>query len=106
MSSLTELYQEVILDHNKRPQNFRALAGEGVHSAAGDNPLCGDKVTVFLDVADGKVDDISFKGVGCAISTASASLMTEAVMGKTVDEAMFLLERFQDLRILRTIHVT
>jgi nitrogen fixation NifU-like protein len=96
MSELRALYQEVILDHYKSPRNFREIEG-AQRRIDGYNPLCGDKVTVFLDVEDGRVADISFKGVGCAISTASASLMTEAVMGKTVEEAEFLLERFHDL---------
>ena len=96
MSELRALYQEVILDHYKTPRNFREIEG-AERRVEGYNPLCGDKVTVFLEVEDGRVSDISFQGVGCAISTASASLMTEAVMGKSVEEAEFLLERFQAL---------
>ena len=93
-TELQDLYQEVILDHNRRPRNFRAI-DEG-RSAEGFNPLCGDRVTVYLKVDDsGVITDVSFQGSGCAISKASASLMTESVKGKTVDEAKALLERFQ-----------
>ena len=91
-TELQDLYQEVILDHNRRPRNFRAI--EQARSAEGFNPLCGDRVTVYLKVDDGVIADVSFQGAGCAISKASASLMTEAVKGKTVDEANALFERF------------
>jgi len=93
MSDLRELYQEVILDHNKRPRNFRAVEGAG-YEADGYNPLCGDKVHVFLDLEDDRVKDVAFQGAGCAISQASASLMTEAVHGKTVTEARQLFDGF------------
>jgi len=83
---LRELYQEVILDHNKRPRNRHALE-DATNRSEGHNPLCGDQVTVFLKAEDGRVVDIAFEGQGCAISTASASLMTEAVKGKTLEEA-------------------
>ena len=96
MSDLRELYQEVILDHNKRPRNFR-VAEPHTHHADGYNPLCGDKVTIYADVEDGVVKDLSFQGEGCAISTASASILTEAIKGKTVDEAERLFEQFHDL---------
>jgi nitrogen fixation NifU-like protein len=96
MSDLRELYQEVILDHHKKPRNFRRPA-EANRSAVGYNPLCGDKVTVYLQLEDGRVKDIGFQGSGCAISTASASLMTESVKGKTPAEAEALFHRFQDL---------
>ena len=89
MTDLQELYQEVILDHNKRPRNFGRLEG-ATHRAEGFNPLCGDRITVFLDIEAGKVNEVYFQGNGCAISTASASLMTEFVKGKSreeVDEA-------------------
>jgi nitrogen fixation protein NifU and related proteins len=92
MSDLQELYQEVILDHNRRPRNFRAL-DEG-RKAEGYNPLCGDRLTVYLRVEDGVIKDATFQGSGCAISKASASIMTDAVKGKTVDEAEQLFERF------------
>jgi nitrogen fixation NifU-like protein len=91
-ADLQELYQEMILDHNRRPRNFRVIAG-GRH-AEGYNPLCGDRVTVYLTVQDDVIRDVSFQGSGCAISKASASLMTESVKGKTIAEAGTLLERF------------
>jgi nitrogen fixation protein NifU and related proteins len=93
MSDLTDLYQEVILDHNRRPRNFHALA-DASHSAEGYNPLCGDRLTLYLKMADGVVQDVSFEGAGCAISKASASLMTDAVKGKSIVEAQALFERF------------
>ncbi|HYQ91948.1 MAG TPA: SUF system NifU family Fe-S cluster assembly protein, partial [Candidatus Competibacteraceae bacterium] len=96
MSGLRDLYQEVILDHNKRPRNFRAPA-VSTHHADGHNPLCGDKVTVYLDIHDGIIQDIAFQGSGCAISTASASLMTEALKGKPVAEVEHLFEEFHDV---------
>jgi nitrogen fixation NifU-like protein len=94
-AELQDLYQEVILDHNRRPRNFRTI-DEG-RSAEGFNPLCGDRVTVYLKVDNGVISDISFQGSGCAISKASASLMTESVKGKTVEEAKALFERFQQM---------
>ena len=94
-SELQDLYQEVILDHNRRPRNFRAL--DAGRKAEGFNPLCGDRLMVYLSVNDGVITDVSFQGSGCAISKASASLMTEAVKGKTVAEAQALFERFQQM---------
>jgi nitrogen fixation NifU-like protein len=91
-ADLQDLYQEVILDHNKRPRNFRAI--EGGNKAEGYNPLCGDRLTVYLRIADERIQDVSFEGSGCAISKASASLMTEAVRGKTLAEAADLFGRF------------
>lgn len=96
MSDLRDLYQEVILDHNKRPRNFRILP-ESTHRADGVNPLCGDQVSVYLDVEDGIIKDIAFQGAGCAISSASASLMTEALKGKPVAEVDHLFEAFHDV---------
>ncbi len=93
---LQELYGEIILDHNRRPRNFGRLAGAS-HSAVGHNPLCGDRVTVDLRVADGRIQEIAFEGVGCAISTASASMMTEALRGKSPAEARELFARFHAL---------
>jgi nitrogen fixation NifU-like protein len=93
MSDLTDLYQEVILDHNRRPRNFYALA-DASHTAEGYNPLCGDRLTLYLKVDGGVVRDVSFEGAGCAISKASASLMTDAVKGKTIAEAQALFDRF------------
>ncbi len=89
-----ELYQELILDHGRRPRNFGAL-DDANRSAAGDNPMCGDRITVFLNVDDdGIISQATFDGRGCAISTASASLMTEAIKGKGADEVRKLFERF------------
>jgi nitrogen fixation NifU-like protein len=92
---LQELYQEVILDHNRSPRNFRAL--EGGRRAEGYNPLCGDRITVYLRVENGVIEDASFQGAGCAISKASASLMTDTIKGKTLLEAEALLGRFQQM---------
>jgi len=93
MSDLNDLYQEVILDHNRRPRNFHALA-DASHSAEGYNPLCGDRLTLYLKVDAGVVADVSFEGAGCAISKASASLMTDAIKGKPVAEVEALFTRF------------
>ena len=92
MSDLQDLYQEVILDHNRRPRNFRAL--DAGSKAEGYNPLCGDRLTVYLRVEDDVIKEATFQGSGCAISKASASLMTDVVKGKTVAEAEALFERF------------
>jgi len=92
MSDLQDLYQEVILDHNRRPRNFRAL--DAGRKAEGYNPLCGDRLTVYLRVEDDVIKDATFQGSGCAISKASASLMTDVVKGKTVAEAEALFDRF------------
>ena len=96
MSDLRELYQELIIDHSKRPRNFRALEAADCKSE-GYNPLCGDKVTVFLELEHDRVKNVSFQGSGCAISTASASVMTESVKGKTVAEAEALFDVFHNL---------
>jgi nitrogen fixation NifU-like protein len=97
MPDLRELYQTTILDHNKKPRNF--LKPEGANrEAQGWNPLCGDKVTVYLTVGDGGVvEEVGFQGSGCAISTASASMMTQAVKGKTLDQVLEVFDRFHDL---------
>jgi len=96
MPDLRDLYQEVLLDHNRRPRNFGRLAGAN-RSAEGFNPLCGDKLTLYLKLVDGVIEGVSFEGAGCAISTASASLMTEALKGKTEQEAQALFEGFHAL---------
>jgi nitrogen fixation NifU-like protein len=94
MSELRELYQTVILDHNKSPRNFGELA-DANRSADGHNPLCGDEIRVMVAVEDGVVEDVRFRGEGCAISKASASLMTQAVKGKPLAEVMKLFDGFQ-----------
>src|SRR4029078_8349947 len=93
MSDLTDLYQEVILDHNRRPRNFRTIETPS-HHAEGYNPLCGDRLTLCVQVSGDTITDVAFEGSGCAISKASASLMTDALKGKTVSEANSLFERF------------
>lgn len=90
---LRELYQQLVFDHYKHPRNQHEL-GESTHHAEGHNPLCGDEVTVYLDVADGVVRDVSFVGGGCAIATASASLMTEAIKGRPVADVQRLFDEF------------
>ena len=95
-SELRELYQEVILDHSKRPRNFGELPGAD-RRAEGYNPLCGDRATVFLKLDGERLSDVRFVGKGCSISTASASMMTESVKGKTRVEAEQLFERFHRL---------
>jgi len=93
MSELSELYQQVILDHNKKPRNFHKLENAN-RSAEGFNPLCGDHLNVYLHVEDDQVKDVSFEGSGCAISKASASMMTQAVKGRTKAEAESLFDEF------------
>jgi nitrogen fixation protein NifU and related proteins len=95
-ADLRELYQETILDHSKRPRNFREMP-EATGHAQGFNPLCGDKATVFVRLEDGVVRDVSFKGAGCSISTASASIMTESLKGKSRAEVEELFARFHAL---------
>jgi len=92
MTELRDLYQQVILDHNRKPRNFRVLESAN-RTAEGYNPLCGDQMKLYLDVEDGVIKDAAFQGKGCAISKASASLMTAAVIGKPVDEAEALFRR-------------
>jgi nitrogen fixation NifU-like protein len=92
-ADLNDLYQEVILDHNKRPRNFRALDRPS-HHAEGFNPLCGDRLDLFLNVEGDRISDVGFQGSGCAISKASASLMTDAIKGRSVAEARDLFQRF------------
>ncbi len=101
MPDLRELYQEVILDHNRRPRNFGPLPGAN-HNAEGVNPLCGDHLTLHVEVEDGRIRGVSFEGAGCAISRASASLMTDAVKGKTVEEAERLFEQFRQMLVSGT----
>lgn len=96
MSDLRELYQEVILDHNKHPRNFGELDGADRH-ADGYNPLCGDRLAVYVNLDGDVISDVSFLGSGCAISKASASLMTDAIKGKTMVEAERLFEQFHSM---------
>jgi nitrogen fixation protein NifU and related proteins len=96
MSELDELYQEVILDHNKTPRNFRVMA-DANRKAEGYNPLCGDQVTVYVKFEDGIIKDISFQGSGCAISKASASMMTSELKGKTEAQAQELFENVHNM---------
>jgi len=96
MSELSELYQQVILDHNKKPRNFRKLETAN-HSADGYNPLCGDQLTVYLDLEDGLVKDVGFEGSGCAISKAAASMMTQAVKGKSKEQVENLFNEFHSM---------
>jgi nitrogen fixation NifU-like protein len=91
---MRELYQDIILDHGRHPRNFHAMPAPS-HCAHGDNPLCGDEVTVYLRLSGEHIDEISFEGRGCAISTASASLMTEILQGKTLKEAELLFRAFR-----------
>ncbi len=96
MGDLRDLYQEMILDHSKSPRNFHSLPGAD-RRVEGFNPLCGDRVTLYLSLENGTVKDAAFEGSGCAIATASASMMTEKVKGKTVGEAMEMFDRFHQL---------
>lgn len=96
MDGLRELYQEVILDHSKNPRNFRQLEGAS-HVAKGHNPLCGDRLTLYVVLEDGVITDVAFQGAGCAISTASASMLTERLKGKTEAEAEKIFGAFHEL---------
>jgi nitrogen fixation protein NifU and related proteins len=96
MSELSELYQQVILDHNKKPRNFRKLENAN-HTAEGFNPLCGDHLNIYLLLEEGSVADVAFEGTGCAISKAAASMMTQAVKGKSKEEAEGLFNEFHQM---------
>ncbi len=96
MNDLRDLYQDMIFDHYRQPRNYGCLEHAN-HKAEGYNPLCGDKVTLTLILKDGVIHDLKFEGAGCAISTASASLMTESLKGKTAEEALSMLEDFKAL---------
>jgi nitrogen fixation NifU-like protein len=96
MSDVNELYQEVILDHNRRPHNFRVIESPSAKQE-GYNPLCGDRLTLYLTLDGETIKDVAFQGSGCAISKASASLMTDALKGKSVAEAHELFDRFHDM---------
>jgi nitrogen fixation NifU-like protein len=99
MSDLRDLYEEVILDHNRNPRNFQKKPQGANRHAYGFNPLCGDEFTVHLAVQDGIVKDVGFEGAGCAISTASASMMTQAIKGKTEEEVHALFRKVHDLLV-------
>jgi nitrogen fixation NifU-like protein len=96
MSELSDLYQEVILDHNRRPHNFRVI-DDATAKQEGFNPLCGDRLTLFIKLDGDVIKDVAFQGTGCAISKASASLMTDALKGKTVPQARALFEEFHSM---------
>jgi nitrogen fixation NifU-like protein len=96
MSELRDLYQEVILEHSKHPRNFREMEAAN-HKAEGFNPLCGDHFTIYVNMKDGAIQDISFQGSGCAISKASASMMTQTLKGKSANEAEELFTKFHDV---------
>lgn len=96
MSELNDLYQEVILDHNRRPRNFRVVE-RASRTREGYNPLCGDRLTLYVTLDGDRIADVAFQGSGCAISKASASLMTEALKGKTIVDARALFERFHNM---------
>ena len=96
MSELSDLYQEVILDHSRHPHNYRAMT-DATRQAEGYNPLCGDQLTLYVKMDGDKIQDISFEGHGCAISKSSASVMTDMVKGKTKAEAAVLFEKFRQL---------
>ena len=96
MSELSELYQQVILDHNKKPRNFRRL-DHANHTADGYNPLCGDQLTIYLDLENDLVKDVGFEGSGCAISKAAASMMTQAVKGKSKEQVENLFSEFHSM---------
>jgi nitrogen fixation NifU-like protein len=96
MSDLTDLYGDVILDHYKKPRNFRAMEAPD-RRAVGSNPLCGDRLSVFLKLEGDRVKDVTFQGAGCAISQASASMMTQAVVGKTLPEIRVIAGKFREM---------
>ena len=97
MYDLEDLYQEVVMDHNRRPRNFKKLEN-AQRTAEGFNPLCGDQISLYLNVDDdGVIEDIGFEGAGCAISKATASMMTEAIKGKNVDKAEEIFEAFRHM---------
>ena len=98
---LRELYQEVIIEHSRSPRHFSVLSSAN-HQAKGYNPLCGDEVTIYLEVTDNVINDISFQGCGCAISMASASLMAEQLNGKSITAAMQLFDYFHDVMTCMT----
>ena len=97
MDGLRELYEEIILDHNRNPRNFNKKQDDTNHSAHGHNPLCGDEFTLHLTIEDNTITDIGFEGTGCAISTASTSMMTEILIGKSTQEANVIFQNIHQL---------
>jgi len=93
MSGLSDLYQEILLEHNSKPHNFKAVE-DASQTSEGFNPLCGDQITLFLKVVDGVIDDVGFQGTGCAISRASASMMTQSIKGQSVEQAEHIFDAF------------
>ena len=98
MPGLSDLYQEILLEHNSKPRNFRKVE-EANQTSEGYNPLCGDQITLYLKVVDGVVDDVGFQGSGCAISRASASMMTESIKGQSVEKVEEIFEAFHHMII-------
>ncbi len=96
MSGLSELYQEILLEHNSKPRNFRKVE-EANQTSEGFNPLCGDQITLYLKVVDGLIDDVGFQGTGCAISRASASMMTQSIKGQSVEKAQEIFDAFHHM---------
>ena len=96
MSGLSELYQEILLEHNSKPRNFRKVE-EANQTSEGFNPLCGDQISLYLKVVDGIIDDVGFQGTGCAISRASASMMTQSIKGRSVERAQEIFDAFHHM---------
>ena len=96
MSGLSDLYQEILLEHNSKPHNFKAIE-DASQTSEGFNPLCGDQITLFLKVVDGVIDDVGFQGTGCAISRASASMMTQSIKGQSVEQAEEIFDAFHHM---------
>ena len=96
MSGLSDLYQEILLEHNSKPRNFR-MVEEANQTSEGYNPLCGDQITLYLKVVDGVIDDVGFQGSGCAISRASASMMTQSIKGQSVERAQEIFDAFHHM---------
>ena len=96
MAGLSDLYQEILLEHNSKPHNFRKVE-EANQTADGYNPLCGDQITLYLKVVDGLIDDVGFQGIGCAISRASASMMTQSIKGQSVEKAQEIFGAFHHM---------
>lgn len=96
MSGLSDLYQEILLEHNSKPRNFRKVEDASA-TAEGYNPLCGDQITLYLKVVDNVVEDVGFQGVGCAISRASASMMTQSIKGRSLDDAHVIFDAFHNM---------